>query len=318
MLQKYLLSRCSKQASWNYNSSVGSKRSYDQFTTIQASFHASATTSQSEVLSDRVKIESDSKGICHVTLNRPEKLNALDMEMFKALSNVGQKLKEDKSVRVVIMSGAGRAFCTGLDVPSFVKNVGRENPLPQLLDRPEGEHANLVQQVGYQWRQINVPVIACLHGMCFGGGMQIALGADFRFATPDCKLSIMETKWGLIPDMSASVTLRELVSIDVAKEFTMTGKIVSGDEAACVHLITRAVADPLTEAQELAERLVERSPDAVALSKQLYQSTWRAVPEEYCLTVETELQRQLLLTWNQVAAAGRNFGWKIPYFQRKK
>ena len=285
-------------------------------------FHSSAQSLQlnSEVLHDRVKIDKDNQGICHVTLNRPEKLNALDMKMFKALSETGKKISNDKEVRAVILSGTGRAFCSGLDVPSIIKDGTQGNPyklLRELLDRADGQNANLAQELGYQWRQLNVPVIACLHGMCFGGGMQIALGADFRLATPDCKLSIMETKWGLIPDMSASVTLRELVSIDVAKELTMTGRIITGEEAARIHLITRTAADPLAEAKELTKNIVERSPDAVALSKHLYQSTWRSVSEEYCLTVETDLQRQLLLTWNQMAAAGRNFGWKIPYFQRK-
>lgn len=148
--------------------------------------------------------------------------------------------------------------------------------------------------------------------------MQIALGADFRLATPDCKLSIMESKWGLIPDMSISVTLRELVSIDVAKELTMTGRIISGQEAAALGIVTRCVDDPQAEAITLAKEIVSRSPDSVALAKQLYQETWFSPSEEYSLKLETELQRKLLKTWNQLAASGRNFGVKVPYFRRKK
>ena len=264
-------------------------------------------------------------GIAHVRLNRPDKLNALDLSMFQAISEAAKSIQTDRSIRAVILSGKGRAFCTGLDVKSSIPSLKdlvtsrNEKSMPeQLLERPPDELANLAQDVGYRWRQLDVPVIAALHGMCYGGGMQIALGADFRFATPDCKLSIMEAKWGLIPDMSATVTLRELVRMDVAKELTMSGKTLSGTEAAAVGLITRAVDDPMQEAQDFAKVLVERSPDSLSLSKKLYQSTWVAVPEDYRLTVETELQKHLLGSWNQLAAAGRSMGWKIPYFKRKE
>jgi enoyl-CoA hydratase/carnithine racemase len=276
---------------------------------------------------DRVTTTIDTAtGIAHVVLNRPEKLNALDLAMFEAISETAINLQADRSIRAVILSGNGRAFCTGLDIqsamPDFKSSLGLSSSSgkswsQRLLERPEGQVANLAQDVGYRWRELNVPVIAALHGMCFGGGMQIALGADFRFATPDCKISIMEAKWGLIPDMSATVTLRELVRIDVAKELTMTAKTLTGVEAAELGLVTRVTDDPLQEAKDFAKRIVERSPDSISLSKKLYQSTWVAVPEDYCLTVETELQKQLLGSWNQIAAAGRSFGWKIPYFKRK-
>lgn len=147
-------------------------------------------------------------------------------------------------------------------------------------------------------------------------GLQIALGADFRFSTPDCKISIMETKWGLIPDMAASITLRELIRADVAKELTMTGRVLDGKEAEALGLVTRCVADPLQEAERVAKEIILKSPDAVAKAKQLYQSTWVA-PEADCLKQETFMQRQLLLSWNQIAASGRNFGIYLPYFQRK-
>lgn len=263
----------------------------------------------------------NSNGVAHVELNRADKLNSLDLAMFESIAKAASELKTNKSVRAVILSGRGRAFCTGLDIQSMM----RSNPkkiCDRLLERPSGygekdkEIGNLAQDVGYLWRAIPVPVIAVLHGMCFGGGMQIALGADFRLATPDCKLSIMESKWGLIPDMSASVTLRELVRIDVAKELTMTGRVIVGEEGARIGLVTRCVEDPMAEAEKLASEIADRSPDSVALSKKLYQETWVA-PEEYCLKAETEFQKQLLASWNQVAASGRNFGWKLPYFDRK-
>ena len=150
-----------------------------------------------------------------------------------------------------------------------------------------------------------------------GGGRQIALGADIRLTTPDCKISIMESKWGLVPDMSASVTLRELISIDVAKELTMTGRVISGKEAADLGLVTRCEHDPKAAALSVAKEIVLKSPDSVALAKQLYQQTWIGASEEYSLQLETELQRKLLKTWNQLAASGRNFGFKLPYFRRK-
>jgi enoyl-CoA hydratase/carnithine racemase len=265
----------------------------------------------------RVTLSVDADGIAHVQLNRSDKLNALDLPMFEALRSVGQELQSKPQIRVVILSGKGRAFCTGLDVQSILRN----NPLQsmeRLLERRNDEVANLAQMVAYQWRQLPVPVVAVLHGMCFGGGLQIALGADFRYCTPECQLSIMETKWGLIPDMSMTVTLRELVRIDVAKELTMTGRIVKGEEAAALGLVTRCVEDPHHEAKTLARTLLEKSPDAVALTKQLYQQTWVDCSESDALLLETKLQRRLLKSWNQMAATGRVFGVNVPYWNRKE
>jgi enoyl-CoA hydratase/carnithine racemase len=273
-------------------------------------------SSHSSTEEERVTLSVDSDGIAHVQLNRPDKLNALDLPMFEALRVIGSELQGNPNpqIRVVILSGNGRAFCTGLDVKSILRN----NPLQsmeRLLERKD-EITNLAQAVAHQWRQLPVPVLAVLHGMCFGGGLQIALGADFRYCTPDCQLSIMETKWGLIPDMSASVTLRELVRIDVAKELTMTGRILKGEEAAALGLVTRCVEDPHHEAQNMAHTIIQKSPDAIALTKQLYQQTWVDSNETEALLLETKLQRQLLKSWNQMAATGRAFGVKVPYWNR--
>lgn len=291
----------------------------------------------------------DDQGIATVLLNRPDKMNALDMGMFRGLQRAAldlQRQPNSKRVRVVLLQGKGRAFCTGLDVPSVLKtgpfrngaellekkplattndNHDQHQPqeekeeeerIPDLTDLAEAvaETSNLAQDVGYLWRQLPVPVICAVHGMCYGGGLQIALGADVRFCDPGARLSIMESKWGLIPDMSITVTLRELLRIDVAKELTFTGRVVRGDEAAELGLVTHCVPNPHREARQLAEALVEQSPDALRLAKQLYQRTWRtAATEQDCLQLETEYQRKLLLSWNQVAASSRNFGWKLPY-----
>lgn len=194
-------------------------------------------SSSGAVREARLIVEEAESGIFHVQLNRPDKMNALDLGMFQELSALALSLKENKSIRVVILSGKGRAFCTGLDVKSMVPNLSASS---KLLDKPAAtEHSNMAQDAAYLWRQLPVPVIACLHGMVFGGGLQIALGADFRIATPDCKMSIMEAKWGIIPDMSAAVTLRELVRMDVAKELTMTGRIFPASEGLGYGLVTR-------------------------------------------------------------------------------
>lgn len=241
-----------------------------------------------------------------------------------------------------------------LSLDDLQKSV-MSNPMGQtkrLLERPSGycvdetrAIGNLAQDVSILWRELKVPVLAVLHGMCYGGGLQIALGADMRYSTPDCKLSIMEGKWnawhephgphifnsltaiydcsnlgkwGLIPDMSASITLRDLVRIDIAKELTMTGRVITGLQAAQYGLVTECCEDPLAHAENLAKELVQRSPDAVASAKRLYQATWTETSsEKECLQMESDLQRKLLASWNQVAASGRAFGWEVPYFKRK-
>jgi enoyl-CoA hydratase/carnithine racemase len=276
---------------------------------VRATF-STVTAQGGDSSAPRVTTTKDKDGICEVVLNRPDKLNAVDMKMFEAIAQTAADLRNDRSLRAVILRGEGRAFCTGLDVKAVLSNPHQQTH--RLLERPSGYGVT----GSYLWRELPVPVICVLQGMCYGAGLQIALGADFRYATPDCKLSIMETKWGLIPDMGAAITLRELVRIDVAKELTMTGRIVSGEEAASLGLVTKVSEDPLKEANEFAKELIQRSPDALASTKVLYQSTWMATEKE-CLEVETKLQRKLLASWNQLAASGRAFGWEVPYFKRK-
>ena len=305
-----------KASKWNQRA-LFKRPSLRQFSASQQQESGSGDTHE-----DRVVTTLDSAtGIATVELNRPDKLNALDLRMFHAIRDAAVALRDNRSVRAVILQGRGRAFCTGLDVASFGRDA--TNPLTamrQLLERSDANNvANLAQDVAYAWRTLPVPVICAVHGTCFGGGLQIALGADLRLVTADCKLSVMEAKWGLIPDMSASVTLRELVSIDVAKELTWTGKIVSGEEAARLGLCTRVVPDPAAEARALAEQIIRGSPDATSAAKEMFHKTWAAPSASYCLRVETELQERLLLGWNQMAAASRSaLGWKVPYFQRQK
>jgi enoyl-CoA hydratase/carnithine racemase len=147
-----------------------------------------------------------------------------------------------------------------------------------------------------------VPVIAAVHGNCFGGGLQIALGADIRIAAPDARLSVMEMRWGLIPDMAITRTLPRLVGIDVAKELTYTGQVISGAEARELGIVTRVADEPLAAARALAADIANRSPDAVRAAKRLFDSSWNA-PAEETLALEAELQLGLLGSPNQLAAA---------------
>jgi len=265
-------------------------------------------------MSDRVQVEIEN-GIAFVTLNRPEKYNGLDMPLFNGLTAAAKQLKKDCSVRAVIIQGAGKAFCSGLDVKSV-----SANPLnfAKLLIKPGRKISNLAQDVGYLWRDVPAPVIAVTHGVCYGGGLQIALGADFRYSTPDCEFSIMEGKWGLIPDMSLTVTLSELMPIDKAKELTMTARIFDGREAEALGVVTHVSEDPLKDALAFVESLKEKSPDAVAGAKLLFNRSWRA-NDKTALDWETRLQKKIIGRANQRVAVARNSGEPDkPFMERRK
>ncbi|EKX47174.1 enoyl-CoA hydratase [Guillardia theta CCMP2712] len=241
-----------------------------------------------------------------VTLSRPDKLNALDLNMFRAIAKAAEDVAKDRETRVVVLRGAGRAFCSGLDVKSIITNPLKSvESIRKLMQRPEGKLSNLAQDVGYLWRQVPAPVIAVTHGVCFGGGFQIALGADFRFSDKSCKFSIMEGKWGLVPDMSATITLRELVPIDVAKELTMTARIFDAQEAKSLGLVTKLCDDPFEEAMAFCETLSNQSPDAVAGAKQLFNRTYVDTSEEEALKIESELQHELLRGWNVLSSVAK-------------
>src|SRR6185312_276604 len=202
---------------------------------------------------------------------RADKHNALDQAMFEGLMNAAEQLAADASVRAVVLHGEGNSFCSGLDIASSMSGEGGTGV---LLVRDDARMANFVQRVTYDWSLVPAPVIAAIHGKCFGGGLQIALGADIRIATRDAKLSIMEINWVLVPDMGITQTLPRLVPIDVAKELTFTGRIISGSDALALGLVTRNSDDPLASALALAEEIAQKSPDAVRAAKRLYDETW--------------------------------------------
>lgn len=246
-----------------------------------------------------------------MTMVRSDKHNALDQAMFEGLVKAAEQLAGDASVRAVVLHGEGKSFCSGLDVASFMSGEGGTGV---LLARDEGRLANFAQRVTYDWSLVPAPVIAAIQGNCFGGGLQIALGADIRIAAPDAKLSIMEIKWGLVPDMGISQTLPRLVPIDVAKELTFSGRIVSGSEACEVGLVTRTAEDPLSAAMSLAEEISQKSPDAVRAAKRLYDETWTSNDTAAALVLESELQTGLIGKPNQIAAVVAGMSGEPPVF----
>jgi enoyl-CoA hydratase/carnithine racemase len=245
-----------------------------------------------------------------VRLSRPEKRNALDPAAFEALDAAARELSADRGLRAVVLVGEGKSFCAGIDLAAF--SAG-ESVIRKLLSRREGESANLAQRAGWGWRECPVPVIAALHGEVFGGGLQVALGADLRIARPDARLSIMEVRWGLIPDMSLSQTLRGKVRRDIALELIWTGRIVTGEEAERLGLVTRLAEDPLAEALALAETIAGNSPDAVRSAKRLFNRAWECDARE-ALALEAELQVAILGQPNQREAVRAGLAGERPEF----
>ncbi len=238
-----------------------------------------------------------------VTLTRPDKHNALDLPMFEAIIAAAECVSCEPGVRAVVLHGEGPSFCSGLDVMG-VTGAGRG--LEELTEPLRGVVPNFFQRAAYDWIRVPVPVIAALHGNCLGGGLQIALGADVRFAAPDARLSVMEIKWGLIPDMSLTRTLPRLVGIDVAKELAFTGRVLTGIEAQALGVVTHVSDDPLAAARELAAEISSRSPDAIRSAKRLFDESWTGSPAE-TLALEAALQLGLIGSPNQLAAVQAGF-----------
>lgn len=250
-------------------------------------------------------------GIAEVRLDRADKHNGLDVAMFRAIVATGEQLRATPGVRAIVLHGAGPSFCAGLDFKSFM--AGGQAARDELLDRPEGAEANLAQQVAWVWTQQRAPVIAAVHGACFGGGLQIALGADIRIVHPDAKLAVKEIDYGLIPDMSITRTLGRLVRLDVAKELTFTGRTFDGREALALGLATRLSDEPLKDARALAGEIARRSPGAIQAAKAM----WNRAPElrdADALALETELQLPLLGSKNQLEAVMARFQGRAPEF----
>jgi enoyl-CoA hydratase/carnithine racemase len=259
---------------------------------------------------DRVRIEIIDH-VAVVTLTRPDKHNALDAPMFEGIIDAAERCQSEPGLRAVVIHGEGPSFCSGLDVAGLM--AGAQDGADPIGDRLREEPPNWFQRAAYGWIGVPVPVIAALHGSCLGGGLQIALAADIRIAAPDTRMSVMEIKWGLIPDMSITRTLPRLVPIDVAKELTFTGRVFTGLQAHQLGIVTRVSSDALPQARELAAEIATRSPDAIRGAKRLFDESWTGSPED-TLALEAELQRGLIGSPNQMAAVTARFTKQRPEF----
>jgi enoyl-CoA hydratase/carnithine racemase len=261
-------------------------------------------------------VVSVSAGVADVRLNRPDKINALDQAMFEALAAAGDRLGRDPSVRAVVLSGQGRGFCAGLDFSAFAamtSSGGGSSVTTRLGARPEGRITNLGQQAAYTWTELPVPVIAAVHGAALGGGFQIALAADVRLVAPDVQMSVLEIRWGLIPDMTGTHMLRRLVPLDVAKELTWSGRIVSGEEAVGLGLATRISDDPRADALALAAQIARSSPHAVRAAKRLLNQSGLVSQQQQFLDESKEMGG-LIGSPNQVEAVNAYFEKRTPVF----
>jgi enoyl-CoA hydratase/carnithine racemase len=262
---------------------------------------------------ERVSL-SFADGVAEVALDRPTKLNALDPAMFEALVGAGERLKGAPELRAVVLHGAGRGFSAGLDMESFAAMaMGRaQGSLADLTERTHGI-ANLPQKTALVWREIPVPVVAALHGVVLGGGFQVALGADIRYAAPDARLAILEIKWGLVPDMAGVAIMREIARADVIRELAFTGRQFSGEEAVRYGFATAVHADPLDAARKTAREIAGKSPDAVWALKRLLNAS-ADLDVAAILLAESREQASLVGRPNQIEAARAGVEKRAPRF----
>jgi enoyl-CoA hydratase/carnithine racemase len=259
--------------------------------------------------------------VAHVRLNRPDKMNALDEAMFVGIVAAGEQIKQDVNVRAVVLSGEGRAFCAGLDMGNFAnmakgtsdKAAKASNDKEGRLEKRTHGIANRAQYVSWVWRELQVPVIAALHGVAYGGGCQISVGADMRYAAPVTKLCIMEMKWGLVPDMGATPFLQKLVGDDVARELTYTNRLILAEEAKELGLVTRVCDNPVEEALKVAGDIASRNPAAIRAAKRLLNKAPYEGAAETLLAESVE-QDGIIGSPNQVEAVMANLENREPKF----
>ncbi|HYB15700.1 MAG TPA: crotonase/enoyl-CoA hydratase family protein [Streptosporangiaceae bacterium] len=252
--------------------------------------------------------------VADVRLNRPDKRNALDGAMFAGLVTAGERLKSEPGVRAVVLSGEGPDFCAGLDFGWFqAMREGERLGLQVDLPPAHGPARATGQRAAYVWTELPVPVIAAVTGHALGGGLQIALGADIRIVAPDARMSVLEIRWGLVPDMTGTQLLPELVGRDVAKELTFSGRVVRGEEALALGLATRVDPDPRRAALELARSVAARSPHAIRAAKRLLDLAGR-VDLEAGFAAEQQEIGALVGSPNQAEAVAAEFDKRPPRF----
>ena len=262
-------------------------------------------------MSERLQV-SVKDHVAQVTLNRPGKHNAVDMQTFEEIDAIGERLAAEPSVRAVVLSGAGENFCAGIDTSVFTDPGGRIDPA--WMAPVDGSPANRFQRAAIAWRELPVPVICALHGVAFGAGAQIALGADLRYAGPDVKLSIMEVRWGLIPDLGISLTARNLLRWDRLRELAFSGRIVDAHEALEIGLVTAVNDDPLAAAQATAAEIAKRSPDAIRAMKKMFNEC-QELDTGSSLALEATLQARVMGAPNQLEAVHANIAGREPDFK---
>lgn len=245
---------------------------------------------------NRVTIDLADNGVAQVRFNRPDKMNALDPAQFDAIIEAGEKLRTMKGLRVVVLAGEGKAFCAGLDISSFTAD-GERKP---LAERTHG-NANRAQEAAMTWRKCPVPVIAAVHGVCFGGGLQIASGADIRVVHPATRMAIMELKWGLVPDMGGYNLWRGLIRDDVLRELVYTNREFTGSEAKEYGLATHVIEDPLGKANDIANEIANRNPEAIRGAKRLSEAMVEKSGDEILMAESVE-QDAVMRKPNQIEA----------------
>ena len=253
-------------------------------------------------MKDRVSIDLKD-GVADVRLIRADKMNALDPAMFEGIIEAGDRLMTMKGLRAVVLSGEGKAFCAGLDMASFAAMKQDGDSVPGVRDLTKRTYgiANRPQHCAWLWRTLPVPVIAAVHGVAFGGGFQIMLGAVMRYATTDARFSVMEIKWGLVPDLAGTQLMRHLAREDVVRELTYTGRVFNGAEARDYGFVTRLVDDPRAAALETAREIASKSPDAMRAAKRILNDAV-AVDAATGLMQESVEQQKLIGSANQLEA----------------
>ncbi|TDI58198.1 MAG: crotonase/enoyl-CoA hydratase family protein [Alphaproteobacteria bacterium] len=267
-------------------------------------------------MSERVKI-TIKDGVADVRLVRSDKMNALDDAMFEGLIAAAEQVSTDPTVRCVVISGEGRAFCAGLDMGNMAAIAGSggdsEITRQPLAIRTHGI-TNRPQQAVWAWRDCPVPVIAAVHGVAFGGGFQLSLGADIRITHPDTKMSIMEIKWGLVPDMAGTAIMRHLVRDDLLRELTYTGRVFSGTQGLEYGFVTQLSDDPHATAMEMAQTIAKKNPQAIRGDKLIFNSI-NGMTDAEALMQESVLQDGVIGTANQAEAVMAELQKRDPVFE---
>jgi len=248
--------------------------------------------------------------IARVTLTRGEKMNAMDPDMIAAIIDAGQQVAASDA-RAVVIAGEGSAFCAGLDVMSFGA-MAQNDPREMIVPRSHGD-TNRWQEVAMVWRRVPVPVIAAIQGVCYGAGMQLALGADIRIAAPGATFAIMELKWGLVPDMGGMVVLPQLVRSDVLRQLTYTARPIEAARAERWGLVTDLAEDPLAAALELAAEIAGKSPSAIRAAKRLIDLA-ETESRQAVLMAESEEQAALVGGADQMEVIAAQMQKRAPKF----